>query len=253
MELPVSVIMPAYNCEKYIDFAIDSVVRQSFSAWELIVVDDGSSDGTVDIVKKWAEKDSRIRLVSNPQNMGSAETRNAGARAASGSWIALLDSDDAWREDKLSAQVDKISECGGDIIFTGSAFMDENNESYGWNLEVPEEISYKKLLKQNLISNSSVLVKKDLFLKYNTSGGKDITEDFACWLQILRDGGRAVGINEPMLIYRISREGRSNNKLKSARMTWGAYRHTGLNLFQSLYYMCFYMVNGVKKYGNIKK
>ena len=97
----VSVIMPAYNAEKYIEEAVSSVLSQTYKNWELLILDDCSSDCTAEIAEYFASLDTRIRLLRNPQNMGVAKTRNRGFDIAKGEWIALLDSDDVWHSDKL--------------------------------------------------------------------------------------------------------------------------------------------------------
>lgn len=101
----VSVIMPAYNAEKYIEEAVSSVLSQTYKNWELLILDDCSSDCTAEIAEYFASLDTRIRLLRNPQNMGVAKTRNRGFDIAKGEWIALLDSDDVWHSDKLEKQL----------------------------------------------------------------------------------------------------------------------------------------------------
>ncbi len=249
----ISIIMPAYNSEAYIAQSIESVLAQTWTQWELIVIDDGSSDQTVEIVRSYALKHPQIRFFKNRQNIGVARTRNAGIRQAAGLWIAFLDSDDCWAPQKLEKQIRLARERSADFLFTGSAFMDENSRPLSHQLSVPSKIGYRRLLKQNVISCSSVLIKKDLLLPYPMKGD-NLHEDFAVWLQILRDRHMtAFGINEPLLIYRIRSSSKSGNKKKAALMTYRVYRFIGLNPAAAFYYWCWYAYLSVRKYKKIRQ
>ncbi|NJJ41638.1 glycosyltransferase family 2 protein [Paenibacillus apii] len=250
MDQLISIIMPAYNCEKYVEEAINSVLAQTYQNYELIVIDDGSTDGTVKKIENLRKVDNRIRLYINEKNQGVAETRNKGVSIAKGDWIAFLDSDDCWKEEKLEKQIDFAHKTKGDFIFTGSSFIDENSEPYGGLLEVPEVISYKALLKQNVISCSSVLIKKTYIEKYRMEKD-EIHEDFGSWLRILKSEQFAYGLNEPLLIYRISKNSKSGNKLKSLCMAYRTYRYVGLSSIKSTYYICWYVIRGIRKYKRI--
>ena len=249
----ISIIMPAYNCKNYIRQAVDSVKRQTYPDWELLILNDASSDGTGEAAAKLAKEDDRIRYLENEANLGVAGTRMRGVQMAEGSWIAFLDSDDCWNEDKLEKQMQLIQRVtDAAIVFTGSAFMNEQGEKSSYILHVPERVSYKELLKQNIISCSSVLVKKELVLKYGMPDG-DLHEDFALWLQILRNGGNAFGIDEPLLIYRVSVGSKSGNKLHAAQMQMRVFRFVGLKKWKAMYYMMWYTALNVKKYMAIKR
>ena len=248
----ISVIMAAYNAEQTIAQAIKSVLMQTYKNLELIIVDDCSTDDTISVISSF--KDERIRLIRNEKNSGVSYTRQRAAKNANGRWIAVLDSDDAWANTKLELQANVQMETNASLLFTGSAFMNAYGEKIGWELHVPPEIDYRKLLKQNLISNSSVLVKKALYLKYiNSDKNSDLAhEEFVCWLRMLKDGYIAYGIDQPLLIYRLSGNSKSGNKLKAAKMNWNTYRAVGLSFPASCYYMFWYTVNGLKKYKNLK-
>ena len=247
----VSIIMPAYNCEKYITEAIASVVNQTYPNWELIVIDDGSQDNTINIVEGLALKDKRINLCQNEHNIGVSKTRNKGISIAKGQWIAFLDSDDCWAPEKLERQL-CISEKHKDVefIFSASHFMDENGGLYKWIMPVPKVVTYRDLLKHNVISCSSILISRQC-LGNNRMISDAIHEDFALWLEILKNGTIAYGINEPLLIYRVSSNSKSGNKIKSAKMLYKTYRFLKINIFITLYYMFFYALYGFKKYNNI--
>lgn len=221
----IRIIMAAYNAEKTIEKAISSVLNQTYPNFELLVVNDCSKDGTIELVKDIAAKDSRVRLISNVGNSGVSYTRKHGLEEAKGSWIAILDSDDAWTPEK---QIDIQKRMNADLLFTGSTFMDSDGQPIDWYLRAPAKVTYRQMLKQNVLSNSSALVLKELYAKhYASSGG--MHEDFAIWLSILKEGKKAYGVDEPLLIYRIAESSQSGNKVKAAKMNWNTYRYVGLN------------------------
>ena len=250
----VSIIMPAYNSERTIEAAVMSVIEQTCRNWELIIVDDASDDDTPDICRRLAAQDERILIITNSSNLGRVESRRLAANASHGDLIAFLDSDDMWTPDKLSKQLALRDDTGCDLVYTGSSFIDENGRPFEWIMHVPERIQYRQLLRQNIISNSSVLMSKEAFLKFALGSGdaRDMHEDFACWLGMLKAGCEARGIDEPLLIYRISSGSVTGNKLDSAKMTMNTYKYVGLGFFSRLYYQMCYSVNGINKYRHLR-
>lgn len=247
----ISIIMPAYNSEKFITQAILSVVQQTYPEWELLVIDDCSTDDTVGCVTAMAHQYSKIKLFCNEVNKGVATSRNIGVQKALGDWIAFLDSDDLWEPHKLEKQLSFLQEKAADLIFTGSAFIGERGVCQNFILHTPEKITYRELLKQNLISCSSVMVKKSWIQKYPMPEGLLIHEDFASWLKILQEIPEAHGIDEPLIFYRISASSKSGNKLKAARMNWNTYRYIGLAIPKCIYNMILYVERGIKKYAKL--
>lgn len=215
----VSVIMAAYNAEKTIEQSINSVLNQTYPAVELLVVDDYSQDRTVKLVENIMARDNRVRLIYNKENSGVSYTRKHGLEEAKGAWIAILDSDDIWAPEKLEKQIILQKKMNADLLFTGSAFMDSDGQPIDWYLHAPSEVTYRHLLKQNVLSNSSSLVRKELYEKYYAVGD-GMHEDFAVWLGILKEGKKAYGVDEPLLTYRIAKSSKSGNKIKAAKMNW---------------------------------
>lgn len=249
-EVLVSIIMPAYNCEKYVFEAINSVLAQTYKNWELLVLDDGSKDNTLQIIEEFSRKDSRIKAFPNRKNMGVSATRNRGIELASGDWIAFLDSDDMWEPLKLEKQFEVVENKSVEFLFTGSSYVNEEGEPFKGLFEIPEKVTYKKLRNQNVISCSSVLVKKKYF--ENIKMEKDeMHEDYAVWLRILKLGVTAYGVNEPLLIYRISRNSKSGNKMKTFKMTYKVFRFIGVNPIGSAYFMVRHVIASVGKYKKI--
>ena len=248
----VSVLMAAYNAEHTIAESIRSVLAQTYGKLELIVIDDASSDSTASIVRDFAQKDQRVRLLSKAHNGGVSAARKSGLSAAAGDWIAILDSDDLWTADKLEKQMTRQRETGAELLFTGSAFIDEAGKPKDWVLHVPETVNYQTLLKQNILSNSSALVKKTLFEQFFVENDK-IHEDYALWLRITGSGVCAYGVDEPLLIYRLRTASKSGNKWKSAVMNWNTYRYVGLSVPLSCRCMLRYTINGLLKYRHFHR
>lgn len=248
----VSIVMPAYNSEEYIKESVYSVIAQTWCNWELLIIDDGSTDNTCLIVEQLSEKDLRIRLFRNSVNRGVAASRNMGILHSAGEWIAFLDSDDCWKPEKLEEQLAFAEDNHAEFTFTGSEFMNEEGERLHHILHVPLQINYRTLLKQNIISCSSVLIRKELIQLYPQDMG-DIHEDFVVWLHILKNNKiMAYGLDRPLLIYRVRMTSKSGNKLKAARMTFGVYRYMKLPFLLAGYYWICYVVRSVNKYKQIK-
>ena len=257
----VSVIIPSYNSEKYIGETLESVCAQTYSDFEVLVMNDCSKDRTAEIVDMYARKDPRIQLINLPGNKGVSHARNQGVEKASGEWIAFLDSDDMWTKDKLEKQLklqERLRAKKSDIeepefLFTGSSFIDENGEPLASVLHVPKHVDFSELLKQNIISCSSVLIRRSLMLKYPMPCSDQFHEDFATWLTILKNENMvAYGLDEPLLIYRVTRSSRSGNKCKAACMTFRAYRHVGLGIVKSVQSWLVYSFRSFKKYAKMR-
>lgn len=241
----VTVVMPVYNCEKYIGQAIQSVLEQRMPL-ELIIVDDNSQDGTDKQIQIFL-RDERVVYVHNDSNTGVAASRNKGITMARGKYVAFLDADDYWTEDKLERQVKLMEDKQAVLSSTGRELIDENGTLTGKIIGIKEVVTYRELLKGNVLNTSGVMVLTSVAQKYPMVHDH-LHEDYIMWLSILKEHGSAYGINEPLLKYRVMQGTKSANKLKSARMTFGVYRYIGCNLLQSVYYFCWYAVKGVLKY-----
>lgn len=244
----VSVVMPAYNAEKYIEAAIESIQNQTMEDWELVVVDDCSNDGTRDVINKLAEQDKRIRPIFNEVNKGTAGSRNTAMDNCRGEYIALLDADDIWHPEKLERQLKRIAETGADLSYCSYALVDANGKKCGNDYIVPEEISFSGLLEQNVIGCSTVMFTKEVADKYRFTTDF-YHEDYVLWLQILRDGKKACGVKDVVSYYRLLANSRAANKLQNAVNRWKIYRNfIGCSRIRSAVNLAKYTYYGVKKY-----
>ncbi len=244
----VSVIMPAYNSERFIEAAIRSVIAQTVTDWELLVIDDGSNDSTCKIVERLAENDSRIVLIKNPENLGVAKTRNRGFDLCRGEYVALLDSDDVWYPNKLEEQLSIVSRDEADLSYCSYAIVDENGKKLKKDYKVPEKIDFDGLLKENVIGCSTVLFSRKILSKHRFET-EYFHEDYVLWLDLLREGYLASGSSKTLVNWRYIKDSRSFNKRKSAGNRWRIYReHLGFPFFKSLKYFMFYAFASIKKY-----
>lgn len=244
----VSVVMPVYNAQRFLELAIRSVLEQSFADWELLLVDDASVDDSLSIAARYAELDPRIRLLRNKENIGVAETRNRGIRAARGTWIALLDSDDLWKPEKLEKQLELARDSGAELIYCSYALIDENGVSCCADFLVPEETNVDSLLQRSVISCSTALIRRDLLLEHPFCG-EYTHEDLVLWLDLLQAGCRACGCREVLAAYRLSENSRSGNKLKAAAGRWLVFRrHMHLSLLRSSVLFLRYALAATQKY-----
>lgn len=248
----VSVIIPAFNCAKYIDKAIDSALCQNVSL-EIIVIDDNSTDSIDQVMQKYTCLDNVI-YVKNSRNVGAAESRNKGISLAKGEYIAFLDGDDLWREGKLEKQINAMKESKAVLCTTARQIIKQNGDITEKIIPTKNIISYRQLMRHNCISCSSVLLKKEVAQKFPMHH-EDSHEDYIMWLEILKEYKFACGVNEPLLLYRQSNSGKSGSKLKSAKMTYKVYRYMGFGFLKSILCFCSYAINGAYKhwFGGIVK
>ena len=247
----VSVVMAAYNAQNFVEAAIESVIAQTMTDWELIIVDDGSYDSTYSRAEALAERDERIHLLRNEVNSGVAITRNTAINRAQGKYIAFIDSDDVWHSEKLERQLAKVADTGSQICYCSCSIIDHKGLKLGEDYIVPESVGLEDLLKENYLWCSAVLVETEQVRKFmfNT---EYYHEDYVLMLQLLKSGCRACGCCEVLLEWRYLEKSRSFNKLKSAGNRWKIYRgFMELSLLKSAYYFANYTIAGLRKYSGI--
>lgn len=242
----VSVIIPAFRCAGTLEQSIDSALGQEVPL-EVLVIDDDPSGGLASVMERYRQE-PRVRWLKNSGNIGAAASRNRGVSEARGDYIAFLDGDDIWAPGKLARQLRALETTGAPLCCTGRALLTPEGIDTGRYIGVREEITYQELLKHNSINCSSVLMKAAVARAFPMEH-EDSHEDYILWLKILKRFGPAVGIDEPLLKYRLSTTGKSGNKLRSARMTFRVYRYMGFGLLKSAALFCSYGYHGVKKYA----
>ena len=244
----VSIITPCHNSEKFIKKTIESVLSQTYENWEMIIVDDVSSDKSYEIAKEYANKDKRINAIRLKQNSGPAVARNKAIEMAKGRYIAFLDSDDLWKREKLQKQINFMKE--NDYAFTYSAYelIDENDNLLDKIFIPPKKISYKDMLKTCSIGCLTAMYDtKQLGKVYMPLIKKG--QDYATWLKILKMTDYAYGLQESLAIYRIRAGSVSRNKFRAINFQWKIYREVEkLGIVESLYYLMNYIYYGLKKY-----
>ncbi len=240
----ISIIVPVYNAEKFIKETIRSVLSQSKQEWELLLVDDCSTDSSASIIESF--DDDRIRLIKMEDNLGAYAARNRGVKEAEGRYIAFLDADDLWEPEKLEHEYAFMTERNAGFVFTGYEFADENGVGKGSIVKVPETLPYKKALHNTTIFTSTVMIDRniipdDLIMMPNIK-----SEDTATWWNILRAGYTAYGLNENLVRYRRVKGTLSSNKLEAQRRIWRLLRDiAGLNVIQSAWHFCLWAVLAV--------
>ena len=220
----VSVITPVYNSAAYLEACVASVQAQTYTNWELILVDDASTDNSLELVQSLCAGDARIRYYSNDKNQGAAFSRNLATQEAKGEYIAFLDSDDLWEPQKLQLQIDKMQESDNPVCFGSYVRIDGDGNELGIRIKAMPELSYSKQIRNNYIGNLTGI--------YNAAEldkilAPDIRkrQDWAVWLEaIKRSGQPAVGIQQDLARYRVGQASISSNKWKLLRYNFRFYR-----------------------------
>lgn len=240
----VSVIMPSYNSEKFIAQSLESALAQTYADLELLVIDDGSTDGTLGIAQGYAKQDSRVKVLKMPSNGGAAESRNLGIQHAQGRYIAFLDSDDLWLPHKLERQIGWMDEAKRPFTYTAYDKIDEEGQPLG-HIGVPPQTTYSELLKTCVIGCLTAVYDTQTFGKVLMPSIRK-RQDFALWLKLLKQTPKAYGLNETLAVYRVRGDSISANKKSAAHYVWKLYREVEhLPLPQSAWYFSHYAVRGV--------
>ena len=243
----VSVIMPCYNMEKFIAHSIESVRNQSLTDWELLIVDDASTDKTADKVRPYCEQDERVKLTVKSRHSGIANSRNQALASAKGRYLAFLDADDIWHPDKLERQLAFMQE--NKVAFSYSAYelIDEEGQPLQKTIATAGNLNHDAYLRNTIIGCSTVIVDKEKVGEVTVPDFRT-SEDTATWLNILRKGFLAYAIDEVLVSYRIRRKSASSNKLKASHDLWKVYRQQEkLPIFNALTCFSSYVYHAIKK------
>ncbi len=241
----VSIITPSYNSSRFIEECVGSVLSQTYDNWELLIVDDYSTDNSLQILKKYNDK--RIQLIELDKNVGAAESRNVAIRKAKGKYIAFLDSDDLWEPQKLEKQISFMET--EDIAFSFSTYQpmsDDESKLYSI-IHAPKIVTYSSYLKKTIIGCLTVIIDRE------KTGGFEMpnirsSHDMALWLLIMRRGFDAYGLDENLARYRIVSTSNTANKWRAAKDVWMVYRQfEKLSFFYSIWCFLNYAFNAIIK------
>lgn len=245
----VTVVTPSWNSEKYIEETIHSVQMQTYQNWEMIIVDDCSTDHTVEIVKQKSMEDSRIRILVQEENCGAAKARNRSMLEGTGRFVAYLDADDLWKPEKLEKQVAFMKEKNCGFSCTSYEVIDDNGNPKNKYIHMLPKVDYIGFLTNNLLQTVGIMVDTDRVGKeYLIMPDIRRRQDAATWLQILKAGFDCYGLDEILAEYRRAEGSLSSNKIKAAKGMWNLYRNVaGLSIPFSCYCFVRYAVLAVWK------
>lgn len=240
----VSIIVPVYNAEKYILETVQSVINQTYKEYELLLVNDCSTDNSVEIIK--SIEDDRVKLINLSENVGAWAARNKGLEEAKGRYIAFLDSDDLWEPEKLEHELKFMKENNAGFVFTGYEFADENGIGNGAIVKVPHTFTYKQALNNTTIFTSTVLIDREKISDDLIRMPHIKSEDTATWWNILKTGNVAYGLNENLVKYRRTQGSLSSDKVEALRRIWRLYRDIAeLSVISSCMHFCAWAVTAV--------
>lgn len=243
----VSVIVPCYNMEKYIADTILSVKRQTYPNWELLIVDDVSTDKTTAIIEPFCKDDNRIHLTIKEKHTGIALSRNQAIHMAHGKVLAFLDADDVWHPEKLERQLRFMQEKKVGFSYSSYDLINETGKPLGKIIQTAGDLDYKTYLRNTIIGCSTVIIDTDVVGQVTVPDYRT-SEDTATWLDVLKQGFKAYAIDEPLTSYRIREKSASSNKFKAASDLWKVYRnHEKMSFFKTAYYFFCYAFNAIKK------
>lgn len=244
----VSIVTPLYNAEKTIAETIESVLAQTYTNWELNVVDDCSTDSSAEIVKKYMSNDSRIKYFRLDSNSGAAVARNTSMKMANGRYLAFLDSDDLWHKEKLEKQIFFMQINNVAFSFTEYSMFNKSG-IINKHVRSPKKITFISLLTGSPIMCSSVMLDMNLISKFEMpiirSG-----QDYATWALLLREQLKfAYNINENMSRYRKQDKSLSSQKLKSFMRTWYINKEVlNIPFVANAFYISIYSLRWFKKH-----
>lgn len=243
----VSIITPTYNCAKFIGKTIESVLKQSYQNWEMIIVDDASNDNTEEVVKQY--KDNRIQYIKLRENGGAAVARNYAMKLAKGKYMAFLDSDDLWTKDKLVEQLAFMKENDYSISCTTYEQINEMGERLNIIVKPKKKVNYNGILLTCPVGNSTVMYNVEKLGKFEVPNIRKRNDD-ALWLKMLKKEKYIWGFDKVLMQYRIRSNSISSNKVDLIKYHWKLYREIEhLSVFRSVFHICCW---GVIKLLHIK-
>ena len=243
----VSIITPTYNCGKFIGETIKSVQQQTYTNWEMIIVDDCSADDTKKVVEKYQQQDERIKYHCLTENGGAAVARTKAMELATGQYMAFLDSDDLWMPDKLEKQLDFMQKNNYAFTSTSYQHMSEDGVMLEKTLNAVNKTDYKRLLLDCPVGNSTVMYDVIRMGKFKVPNIRKRNDD-ALWLTMLKKEKYIYGLSEVLMKYRLRKDSISRKKWSLVKYTWYLYREIEhLSIFTSLWHICWWGIIKVFK------
>ena len=233
----ISIITPTYNCGPFIGRTIESAQAQTYTNWEMIIVDDCSTDNTQAVVAAYAQKDARIQYHRLAQNSGAAVARTQAMELANGAYMAFLDSDDLWFPEKLEKQLAFMTQTHHAFTCTAYEQIDEQDKPLGKIIRTIKKTSYNRLLLDCPVGNSTVMYSVEKMGKFKVPNIRKRNDD-ALWLAMLKKEPFIWGMPEVLMKYRVRKNSISSNKLKVIKYHWYLYRHIEhLSVLRSLFHI----------------
>ena len=243
----VSIITPSYNSAKFIKECVESVLAQTYTNWEIIIVDDFSQDNSKDKISVLSEIDSRIKTIFLDENIGAAEARNVAIRKAKGKYIAFLDSDDLWEPQKLEKQLSFMSKNNTAFSYTTYQSISEDGSNDINIIKAPKKMTYHSYLKNTIIGCLTVIIDREKTGYFEVPNIQS-SHDMELWLLIMKRGFPAYGLDENLAKYRVVSSSNTANKIKTAQDVWKVYREIEkLSFLDSSWCFFNYVFNAIKK------
>lgn len=238
----VSVIMPTYNCGRFIEKTVNTVISQTYKNWELIIVDDCSKDNTEEIIKQFTLKDNRIKYFRFDSNQGAAKARTKAMNLAKGNYMAFLDSDDLWEINKLEKQTKFMEENNYNFTCTAYEQIDESGKRLNKIIQSKKKVDYNRILLDCPVGNSTVMYNVDKLGKFEVPNIRKRNDD-ALWLQMLKKEKYIWGMPEVLMQYRVRKNSISSNKFKVIKYHWILYRDIEhLSIIRSVFHIIYWCI-----------
>jgi teichuronic acid biosynthesis glycosyltransferase TuaG len=231
-----------FNSEEFISESINSVINQSYHNWELLLIDDCSTDKTIEIVNQYIVENNKIKLFKSELNQGAAYSRNRGIESAQGDYIAFLDADDLWKPNKLEIQIAFMETNQCDVCFSSYEQIDEKGKPLNKLIQALPELTYQKYLKSNYIGNLTGIYNAKTLGKI-TAPNLRKRQDWLLWLAAIKKSGKpAQGIQESLAYYRVRKNSMSSNKIDLLKHNYWVYKKgLGFSTLKSIGYMLIFL------------
>lgn len=241
----VSIITPSYNSKLFIKETIKSVIEQTYTKWEMIIVDDCSTDNSKEIISQFVKDDNRIKLFNNKKNIGAAKTRNKAIDFAKGNYIAFLDSDDLWNPEKLELQLAFMVQNKIAFSYTYYDWINEKGKKLRSAIKLPHKVNYSSTIRHNKIGCLTVIFNVDYFKDYKMPNIRK-RQDFGLWLKLLGQCEYAYCLPLNLASYRITPNSISSNKFSLIKYHWILYRKIeNHSVIKSLYFISYLIFSKV--------